>query len=315
LLTLLSAAGVADAMQMPLQSESHSSAALYVLGPDDQITVWAREVDELNNAAFVIDSSGFVNLPMIGRVHAAGSTTEQLEQVLVERLKAYLLRPQVVVNITRFRTISVSVMGAVVTPGVREIREKQRLAEVILSAGGLKPDASPVIRLTRKIERGRIPLDYAKDDPSGQYSSAEINLTKAMQSNPVQNVEILADDVLTVNVLPVVFVTGDVAKPGPVSADSTGGVSVLKAISAAGGLGSTASPQKARIIRVILDGKKQAELPIDVKKLMQGKAPDVQMLPSDILFIPGSVSKAAAIKALQSGLTIGTAGALWLLRY
>src|SRR5258707_82672 len=72
----------------------------YVLGPDDQLKIWALGFEEeLKDKTIRIQPSGFIDLPVVGRVKAAGLTTEQLEAALVERMKRTVRQPQVSVEI------------------------------------------------------------------------------------------------------------------------------------------------------------------------------------------------------------------------
>jgi protein involved in polysaccharide export with SLBB domain len=45
----------------------------YILGPDDQVAVRALEAPEISEKPVRIDMSGYIRLPMVGRVRAAGN--------------------------------------------------------------------------------------------------------------------------------------------------------------------------------------------------------------------------------------------------
>ncbi len=148
----------------------------YILGPDDQVTVRVLDLEEFNGGggantkefAYRIDLRGMVNLPMIGRMKAAGQTVEQLEAAVAERLKEYLKTPSVTVAVVEYKSQPISVIGQVTTPGVHQLQGRKTLLEVISVVGGLKPDAGHQIKITRKIEYGAIPLASAKTDPTGR---------------------------------------------------------------------------------------------------------------------------------------------------
>ncbi len=91
-----------------------------------------------------IDNDGTLTLPMIGPVHAAGLTVEQLQANLVTAYKKYFKDPQVSVQVNEFHSQPVSVAGNVITPGVVQLRGNRNLMEVISMAGGLRPDAGDV---------------------------------------------------------------------------------------------------------------------------------------------------------------------------
>ena len=85
----------------------------YVLGPGDEIVILALNAEDIANKPIRITAGGDLNLPMVGRIHVAGMSVEQLEGELTERLKKYIRNPEVAVNVTGFKSQPVSVIGAV----------------------------------------------------------------------------------------------------------------------------------------------------------------------------------------------------------
>ena len=71
-------------------------------------------------------------------------------------------------------------------------------------------------------------------------------------------------------------------------------MTALQALSMAGGLDKTARARDSKILRLPAEGKTRKEIPIDLKKVLDGKGPDVPMEADDILFIPSSVPQKAA---------------------
>src|SRR6185437_11875161 len=87
-------------------------------------------------------------------------------------------------------------------------------------------------------------------------------------------------------------------------------VSALQAMSLAGGPLITAKLNKARILREKPDGSR-ADIPIDMEKVLNGKAENVRLQAGDFLYIPDSRTKNVALKAAQAALSIGTGIAIW----
>lgn len=286
----------------------------YVLGPKDTVSIWARQPAEVNGQNIAIDGAGFVNIPLIGRVQAAGMTTEEFERDLTDRLKTWVIEPQVIVNVVGYRAILVSVVGAVNEPGKHDLLKGSGTLLDVVQAAKPRPDASTVVRVMRRVERGSLPVASATPDPSGNYTVADINLRSIGEGYPEANIQLVEDDQITVNQSPLVYIAGDVVKQGSVTADPLlGGTTVLQALSQAGGFTRTADPKKARILRTIQvkDTQRQVEIPVDVAKIHTAKAQDVRLLPNDILFIPGSVSKQAAQKAVEAMISMGTNMLTW----
>ena len=126
---------------------------------------------------------------MIGRVAAGGLTVEGLEKELATRLKTYVRDPVVAVSVLEYRSQPVSVIGSVGQPGVHQLEGRKTLIEILAKAGGLRPEAGNSIKITRKAEWGTIPLPSATQDPSGQFSVAEVSLKDILQAtNPEENI-------------------------------------------------------------------------------------------------------------------------------
>jgi len=85
--------------------------ASYILGPEDQITIQAPDVEEISGKPVRIDLRGAISLPLIGRVQAGGLTAEQLEVRIKDSFKRYLRHPDISVSVTEFRSQPVSVLG------------------------------------------------------------------------------------------------------------------------------------------------------------------------------------------------------------
>ena len=90
-------------------------------------------------------------------------------------------------------------------------------------------------------------------------------------------------------------------------------MSVLQALSLAEGLSGTADAKHAKILRLNRDKDQREELPVDVKALLKGKKQDVSLRGDDILFIPGSTGKKAALRAVEAAVQTGTGLAIWRL--
>jgi polysaccharide export outer membrane protein len=286
--------------------------AEYVLGPDDQIKVWALGVDELTDKPLRLDPAGDIDLPLVGKVHAGGLTVDQLKETLTQRFSKDLLDPKVSVQIVDFGSQPVSVMGAVNRPGIHQLNGHKTLMEVLSLAEGLRQDAGPRINISRKIENGPIPLANAKPDATGQFSVAEVPVKQLLAgASPADNILISPHDVITVPIAESVFVMGAVKKPGEVALKENPSISVLQALASAEGYGETPAPQNARIVRLVPGTSDRKEIPVDLTKIQNGKAEDIAMRPSDILVVPPSGPKRAATRAIEAAIQTATGVVIW----
>jgi polysaccharide export outer membrane protein len=284
----------------------------YVLGPDDLISVHVLDAEEINDKSIRIDGDGYVRLPLAGRIKASGLTSEQLENAIAVPLKTYIKEPQVTVSVLEFHSQRVSVLGSVRNPGIHQLEGHRTVVEVLALAGGLTDDAGSTLKITRRIERGRIPLPSAVDDPTGQYSVADISLKEIINGkNPAQNILIAPDDVISVPRALMVYVTGDVPKPGGYILGEDTSISILKVVSLAGGIEHSAAPRNARILRRVAGDADRKEIPVDLKTIMTGRGADVPLQAEDIVFIPTNEPKTAMGKAAEAALQITTGLAIY----
>jgi polysaccharide biosynthesis/export protein len=284
----------------------------YLLGPDDQLEISGPELTDASNKPLRIDGEGEIQVPLVGRVHVAGLTVQQTEQELNKRLSTYIKRPQVVVNVAEVRSQPVSVLGAVNTPGVHQVQGHKTLLEMLELAGGVRPDAGYRVRITREHQWGCIPLSGAASDASGKFNVAEVNLKEIMEAkNPEENIQILPHDVISVPKAEMVYVIGEVKRSGGFVLGEHHSMSVLQALSLAEGLNVGADPRHARILRLKREADQREELPVNVKDVLTGKTADMALLGDDILFIPGSAGKKAALRALEAAIQTGTGLAIW----
>jgi len=268
-------------------------------------------VEEISEKPVRVSSDGTINLPMIGSVRAAGLTVRQLEAALDDKLQAYVQRPQVAVSLTEMRSQPVSVLGEVNTPGVIQLQGHKTLFEMLSLAGGLRQDAGHTVKITRKAAWGDIPLPGAHKDETGNYYLAEVDVDAILKATrPEQNIAIHPEDVISVPRAEMVYVVGEVGKAGGFVLHDRESITVLQAVSLAEGLGKVASPQHARILRAA-DGDERREIPVQLQKILEGKAEDIKMRPDDILFVPSSTPKKAGIRAIEAAIQAGTGIVVW----
>jgi polysaccharide export outer membrane protein len=292
-------------------SAAPTNVISYVLGPEDQITVRVFAANDIPDKPVQIDNDGSVTLPMIGTVHAAGLTVEQLEDNLVIAYKKYFKDPQVTVQVNDFRSQPVSVAGNVTKPGVVQLRGNRNLMEVIGQAGGLRADAGDSVLITRNLSEGPIPLAGAFTDPTGKYSVAHINIRSIMSGkDPEANIQIKPHDVITVPRARLVYVLGDVSRPGGYVMTENETMSLTQAIALAGGWSKTAALSSARVLRAN-GGATREQLLANVKKIMENKAPDLQLQPDDILYIPNSLGKVIGARGAEAAIGLGTGVLVW----
>lgn len=269
-------------------------------------------MDEIPDKPVRIDPDGGLDLPLVGRIEAAGLTIAEFREHLSKKLAKYINDPQVSVNLVVNRSRPVSVVGEVNSPGLHQLAGPTTLIQVISLAGGTKADAGSKVIVTREIERGPLPLRGAITDGSGKFTTATLSLDNLMASkNPADNIQIQPDDVVSIPKGDIVYVVGDVRRAGGFPLASHETMSLLQALSLAEGFGPDPGAQSSKILRSVAGSSTPREIPVDVKKIFAGKAEDVPLYAGDILFIPTSAARSGSRRAVEAILQVATGMAIY----
>jgi polysaccharide export outer membrane protein len=163
------------------------------------------------------------------------------------------------------------------------------------------------VTITREISSGPLPLADARTDVGGRFSVGEIELSGLISgSNPSKNIVIRPHDVVSVPAAELIYVLGEVKKPGGFTLHSHARVSALEALAMANGLEKTARPKNARILRVVGDGKNRATIRTDLLRIIDGKSPDIPLQANDILLIPNNIPRAVMLRGIEAAIQMGT---------
>jgi polysaccharide biosynthesis/export protein len=287
------------------QGTQHRGDA-YLLGPDDEVSVRVIDVDEFRDEPLRVEMTGYLNLPLIGRVKAAGLTVQQLEQSVSALLIPYVRSASVIVSVRAFRSQPVSVIGAVNKPGVYQLQGRKTLVEVLSLAEGLRQDAGNTVRVLRSgaVEDGG---KAGESQASGVISVAIKALLDG--SAPESKLPILPHDVISVPRAEMVYVMGAVRRAGGFVIPERDQISALQALALAEGFDSWAAPHRARVVRGH-DGAR-TEIPLDIRRILEGNSADLRLEAGDILFIPSNGAKKATLRAVEAVIQVGTGVAIY----
>lgn len=276
----------------------------YVLGSNDQILIRAPQAEEINERPFRIDAEGFITLPVAGRVRAAGLTVQDLETEIANRLREFIREPQVSATVVQFRSEPVFFVGAFRTPGIYPLQGRRTLVEMMTAVGGIQPNASRRIRVTRRSDYGPIPLPNAVENAERKVSTVEISMESLTQNiNPAEDLVLMAYDVVSVERAERVYVNGEVTKVAGIELGERDSISIAQALTEAGGFTQFAIRDKVRVLRPILGTNRRAEIDIDLKRILEGKDNDFPLLPNDLLYVPRNNRRAVLTPVGTSILT------------
>jgi polysaccharide biosynthesis/export protein len=289
------------------------------LGPGDLVEISVLGVPDLSQLAR-IGTGGIITLPILGPTVAAGLTPLELQERIASMLKERELvrEPQVSVFTREFRSQPVYVLGAVNQPGQYMATTQLRLLDALSLAGGLdlKRAAGHLLVQRRRdnAEKPLAPLQFEKRESAESAGRIKINLTDLLDNGDLSlNISLEAGDVIQVpeKESEQFYVVGDVQRPGAFPFGTQRSVTVLTALSFAGGFGRTAKPEKARILREVAGQNTRQHIEVDIKKVMLGKAEDIALRPEDLLVIPTSGSKAFQTYVLPAAVATSIGSLIW----
>jgi polysaccharide export outer membrane protein len=242
-----------------------------------------------------VDSTGNVNLALVGLVHVAGLTSTDAEAVIEKRLRdgGFMLDPHVTIFVKEYSAAGVAILGEVQHPGIYPILGPHHLWDMILAAGGMTEKAGNRVLLRHQ----------------GSDEAALVTISNDPEQALNSNVEVRAGDSIVVSRAGLIYVIGEVQQSAGYIMDHDNSISVLEALAKAHGPTQDAALNKSRIVRKNAQGE-PVEIPLHLKDMLAAKQPDMAMQDGDILFVPGRRGKFAQQSGIQTLFALAAGAAL-----
>jgi polysaccharide export outer membrane protein len=265
--------------------------------PNDLVGVSVYGEPEITRTVRV-GSDGTIRLPMLKeKVKADGLMPEELEQAIVAALKAQeiLVDPFVTVTVAEYHSLPISVAGAVKTPiTFQPVEKKTTLLEAITRAGGLSPEAGSEILVTAPSTAGDAPPLVRRIQVKSLIDAAD----------PAANLALVGGEEIRVPELGKIYVVGNVKNPGAFAVQGPSGTSILKVLALAQGLTPYAT-NEAYIYRLEGGTTSKNEIPVNIRKIMDRKSPDVPLLANDVLYVPDNHHRRATMDIVKVVVGLG----------
>lgn len=261
------------------------SGATVPIGAGDLLEMSVFDTPELSGKLRV-SNTGDISLPLVGSMHVDGMKAVEAQDLIRQKYidGSFLKDPQVTLFVAEYATQGVSVVGEVKNPGIYPAFGSHHLLDYLSVAQGLTPLAGTTIVITHA------------GHPEQPRS---VKITAGAAPMPLNNPEILSGDTIYVERTGLIYVVGDVMRPGGFPMDHDGQLTILQAVALAMGTSPTAAKSSAKLIRTTLQGRE--EIPVNLKKILSAKATDTPMQDNDILFVPSSIAK-TTWKSVESAL-------------
>lgn len=254
------------------------------ISPGDTLDIRVYQIPDFSGPVRV-SGDGSVRLAYLGDVPVAGLTESEAAHRIDDELLSHhlVLNPQTTVYIPAFSARGITILGEVVHPGVYPLPSSRSLVDIVAEAGGLTPQADTRISIKRSDGSIKNTLVSLPSD-NGQLTLAD-------------DIPMSIGDRIVVQKAGLIYVLGDVTKPGGYIMQTNGRITVLEALAAAGGTTHTAGESKAVLIQRTEDGTTKAPLPLN--DILHGKKPDFFLVASDVIYVPTSNAKNFVVNAPQ----------------
>ena len=219
-----------------------------------------------------VSLDGRVHLPLAGTLKMEGLSLADAEQTLATRMEELEMyrNPQVSIQLIEGPGHIVTLIGP--AHGVVQVVGHKRLFDILSAgaggSGGLPITASPLITIDRPGVPDPIVIDLGSDPAR---SSAA-------------NIPVFAGDTITTGDVGSYYVVGAVKTPGILRLNGTLPTTAMQAIAASGGVLYISKANHAKLIRTVVAQRSLVE--IQLRKVLDGKAPDPILQADDILFVP-----------------------------
>lgn len=305
----------------------------YKIGPGDEVEINVFDVPELNLTARVKDS-GFINLPLVGGVTAAGNTEQELIDELTNRLSGFVRHPQVSVFISQYGSQKVAVVGAVEKPGNYSLKKGSNgILELLAEAGGVNSRAGNYLNVVPSGDSAYGVPGADSSSGSGKSSGVDMRARAGLaqmvaggNSTNGRGVEISLDTILgTSGGIPIevpirggdmivvpeagtVTVEGEVQKPG--AFDLGRKSSLLGALAASGGITYGAKVDEVEVVRD-LGNEDKVHLILDLNQVISGEVRDIKLRNGDVVRVPSDSDRRMrqdTFEAIGKVINVGVGG-------
>ncbi|MEW6759060.1 MAG: SLBB domain-containing protein [Acidobacteriota bacterium] len=236
----------------------------YPLGPGDKLQITVYNEEDMNQTV-VVDPSGAVTFPVLDKVDVQGLSVNQLQTRLEDLLGQFVKAPQVNLQLIEYGSRYVNVLGEVGNPGRVPLKGALKVLDAVSQAGGYTSKSGDV-EISRRDASGKL---HTRVFPREELLGA---------SSEKGNIYVLDQDVINVQAIKSVYVSGEVKNPGsfPYNRDIT----LLRAITLAGGFTQWAKKDRVDVLRETPDSAPRV-IEVDVSDIERGKREDVPLLPND----------------------------------
>jgi polysaccharide export outer membrane protein len=276
------------------------TSPLTQIAEGDLLDIVIFDTPELSGR-FRVNLKGDILLPLAGTLHVEGLTIAEITEAVATRYKdaKILVDPQVTVFVAEFVRRTITISGEVRSPGVYPIVAPRTLADTLAMAGGLNDAASRTVSVV-----------HAADPNTIIHVTLNVG-AQTPESIREGRMEILPGDQIYIARSGVIYLVGELQRPGGYQVEHNNRLTLLEAVALAGGLTRVAKGSESRLIRRAPTGRE--ELTVDLQKVLYGGGPDMLLTDGDIVFVPTSNVKLYGQQVINAAIGAATSYAIYRL--
>ena len=265
----------------------------YKVGGYDVLSIVVYEEKDLSRGAVRVSADGFISFPLIGRVKVESLTTSEIEKLISHKLaeEQYLLDPHVSVMVTEYNSKRFLVLGAVKNPGSYALQAQECVLDAISRAGGIRRAREAYWGRAGGEQAGKKGMIIRTENLNTDHARKiviNLDLEGLLKGrDQISNIFMVDKDVLFIPTAEHFYIIGEVIRPGSYSITNKE-ITLVEAISIAGGFTRVAARNRTRIIRVEDGAEKIIEIKVDAITDAGKKIQDVPIKPGDVIVVPES---------------------------
>lgn len=262
---------------------NNPTAQDYRVGGYDVLDIIVYEEPDLSREKVRISADGYLSFPLINRLKVDGLATSEIESLISFKLAdgQFVLDAHVSVTVSDYKSKQYMVLGAIKAPGVYPLQARERVLDAISRAGGIDFE-----------QGGKQGMIIRTEYPNTDYETKvviRINIPGLLKGGDQLSNLLLSDkDLLYIPKAENFYIIGQVQKPGSYLYQEKD-ITIVEAISMAGGFTRIAARNRTRIIRMKDDMEKIIHVKVDAITKAGKKGQDVSILPGDVIVVPESL--------------------------
>jgi len=254
----------------------------YRVGGYDILDITVYEEEDLSRTGVRICADGTISFPLIGRINLDGLTTSEIGELISNKLARgqFIIDAHVSVIVSGYWSKQFMVLGSVAKPGSFPLKARERVLDAISKSAGIKSKGA-----------GNQLMIIRTQNPNTKHEQKiviRIDLTAMLRDGDQQsNLLIMDNDLLYIPKARQIFLIGQVKFPGSFYYTNKN-ITLVEAISMAGGFTKIAARNRTRIVRMENNIEKIIVVKVDAITRSGKKAQDVLLLPGDVIVVPES---------------------------